>query len=243
MARQFNLEADLQKQLDKQVGSTPKRSGGQLTPTTSSTMRWDARRTMHRGASERSHDPSQSTRKLDTRLMLVDKTPAPGNLKGPGRSMPSTGAASDAPKEHKLVTANIEIEYVTMSLRSGNSKVAKISRERHPYIQYPLGAGDLNAGLPPDDPPLWPPEERIEDLFVEPPLPNAAQADPPVYPHIEADVEQETAFAAQDQGDLPHYDSDHLGSNSDPYDHQGRGQRAESYSPSYRLDSDGYEDQ
>ena len=106
MARQFNLEADLQKQLDKQVGSTPKRSGGQLTPTTSSTMRWDARRTMHRGASERSHDPSQSTRKLDTRLMLVDKTPAPGNLKGPGRSMPSTGAASDAPKEHKLVTAN-----------------------------------------------------------------------------------------------------------------------------------------
>ena len=39
-------------------------------------------------------------------LMLVDKTPAPGNLKGPGRSMPSTGAATDAPKEHKLVSAN-----------------------------------------------------------------------------------------------------------------------------------------
>ena len=38
--------------------------------------------------------------------MLVDKTPAPGNLKGPGRSMPSTGAATDAPKEHKLVSAN-----------------------------------------------------------------------------------------------------------------------------------------
>ena len=61
---------------------------------------------MHRGASERSHDPSPSIRKLDTRLMLVDKTPAPGTLKGPGRSMPSTGAATDAPKGHKLVSAN-----------------------------------------------------------------------------------------------------------------------------------------
>ena len=37
-----------------------------------------------------------------------------------------------------------------------------------------------------------------------------------MYPHIEAEVEQEDAFAAQDQGDHPHYDSDHLGSNSDP---------------------------
>ena len=44
-------------------------------------------------------------------------------------------------------------EHVTMSLRSGNSKVAKISREMHPYIQYPLGAGYLNAGLPPAAPP------------------------------------------------------------------------------------------
>ena len=108
MARQFNMEADLHKQLDKQVGSTPKRSGGQLTPTTSSTMRWDGRRTMCRPWRKREerNEPSPSTRKLDTRLTLVDKTLAPGSLKGPGRSMPSTGAATDAPKGHKLVTAN-----------------------------------------------------------------------------------------------------------------------------------------
>ena len=36
-------------------------------------------------------------------------------------------------------------------------------------------------------------------------------------------------YADYDQGDLPHYDSDHLGSNSDPNDHPGRGQRAEAY--------------
>ena len=135
--------------------------------------------------------------------------------------------------------AVLEFEHVTMALRFNRTKVARIARDRPPRPP------SLDDGGHPAAP--WPPEERIEDLFVEPPidlpLPIAAQADPPMYPHIEADVEREDAFAAQDQGDHPHYDSDHLGSNSDPFDHQGRGRRADSYSPSYRLDSDGYEDQ
>ena len=101
MARQFNSGADL----DKQVASTPRRSGGQLTPTTQSTMRVDARRTMRSGAGERSHEPSSSSRTLDTRHVQVDKTLALGGLKGSGKLMPSPGAATDAPKGHQLVTA------------------------------------------------------------------------------------------------------------------------------------------
>ena len=141
----------------------------------------------------------------------------------------------------ELEVSVIEFEHVTMALRFNRTKVARIARDRPPRPP------SLNDGGHPAAP--WPPEERIEDLFVEPPLPVdpplpiAMQADPPMYSHIEAEVEREDAFAAQDQGDHPHYDSDHLGSNSDPFDHQGRGQRADSYSPSYRLDSDGYEDQ
>ena len=102
MARQFNSGVDL----NKQAASTPKRSGGQLTPTTLSTMRVDARRTMRSGASERSHEPSLSSRTLDTRHVQVDKVPMHGSLKGSGKSMPSSGAATDAPKGHQLVTAN-----------------------------------------------------------------------------------------------------------------------------------------
>ena len=102
--------------------------------------------------------------------------------------------------------------------------------EGYPYIEYPLGAGYLNAGMPPATPP-----------------PTAAQAESPAYSdsevEVEAEVEQVTVIAAHDQGDRPHYDYDHLGSNSDPYDHLGRGRRADSYSPSYPQDSDGYEDQ
>ena len=46
----------------------------------------------------------------------------------------------------------------------------------------------------------------------------------------EARVEEDE-YADHDQGDRLHYDSDHLGSNSDPLDHLGRGQRAEEYDP------------
>ena len=116
-----------------------------------------------------------------------------------------------------LEVSVIEIEHVTMSLRSGKSKVAKISRDMHPYIQYPLGAGYLNAGLPPAAPP-----------------PIAAQAAaPPLIPaQIDAETaEEEDEYADYDQGDRLHYDSDHLGSNSDTLDHMGRGQRAEEYDP------------
>ena len=102
MARQFNSGADLH----KQIASTPRRSGGQLTPTTLSTMRVDARRTTRSGANERSHEPSSSSRKLDTRQVPVDKTLALGSLKGSGKSMPSPGAATEASKRHQMVTAN-----------------------------------------------------------------------------------------------------------------------------------------
>jgi hypothetical protein len=61
---------------------------------------------MRSGAGERLHEPSSSSRTLDTRQVQVDKTLALGSLKGSGKSMPSPGAATEASKGHQMVTAN-----------------------------------------------------------------------------------------------------------------------------------------
>ena len=135
MARQFNSGADL----DKQVASTPRRSGGQLTPTTQSTMRVDARRTMRSGAGERSHEPSSSSRTLDTRHVQVDKSLALGGLKGSAKSMPSPGAATDAPKGHQMVTASEEEP-------QGPFKIALYQTTPMIFYTFACVSGLLNIG-------------------------------------------------------------------------------------------------
>ena len=90
-----------------------------------------------------------------------------------------------------LEVSVIEYEHHTMVLRANRTKVATIARDRPPRLN---DGGYLAA--------FWPQEARIEDLFVEPPPPIAAQAEPSEYPNDEKEVEEEDEPAAHDQAQV-----------------------------------------